>query len=172
MGNVLHGKLERINGCIFHRVGRDEFIRKGGLDLTRSLCIQNLYRDIALGAQTGKIGRVFLVITFYGHKHAAGVFNTVWGELFEKLGFLAAFFGTPRIGKNIAAAAMQKAVIGPGCAGVDIILLSQDAVYPAQSEVTGQAGAGGTAADDQYLGLECGHSESPLNKARPYINSF
>jgi len=58
------------------------------------------------------------------------------------------------IGEDIAAATVQKSVIGAGCARIDIAVFSQYALNPAQRQIPGNAGAGSPSADNEYLSVQ------------------
>ena len=76
------------------------------------------------------------------------------GQLFESQAFPAALGGGGRIRGDIAGAAVQQTVIGPGSAGVDVPLFHDHALNTPQGQIAGQAGAGNTAADDENRCLQ------------------
>jgi hypothetical protein len=45
-------------------------------------------------------------------------------------------------------------MIGTGCAGIDIMVLSQDAWNTAQGQIPGNAGTRGPPADNEYLSVQ------------------
>ena len=84
---------------------------------------------------------------------AAGVLDRLRGHALEDVAFGSALHRRVAVAGDVAGTAVQQAMISPGRAGVDVVPLDEDAVDAAQGEVTGQRRAGGTAADDQNLGL-------------------
>jgi hypothetical protein len=45
-------------------------------------------------------------------------------------------------------------MVGTGCAGIDIAVFRQHATNPAQRQVARKSGAGGSSANDEYLGVQ------------------
>ena len=105
---------------------------------------------------SGKIGDVSFVVTRHGDKKPAGVFDAVGRQFFQQQVFPAAFGGGGRVGRDIAGAAVQQAVIAARGAGIEVLFFSQDAFNPAQGQITGQAGTGDTTADNKYLSIQSG----------------
>ncbi len=83
-------------------------------------------------------------------------------QSFQQQIFTSAFGGGGRIGRDVAGAAVQQAVVAARGAGIDVLFFNQHAVNPAQGQIPGQAGSGNAAADNEYLGIQ----RSPLSMVR------
>ena len=96
-----------------------------------------------------------------GYKQTTGVFHTMRGQPFKQVPLFTAFPCGFRIAGSIAPAAVQEAVVGARSPGINVLALHQDAGNPPQGQVTGKAGTGCPAADNQHLcfQLHCFHVE-------------
>ena len=103
-----------------------------------------------------EVGDVALVVAGHGDEIAAGVLDRLRRHALEDVALGAALHRRLAVAGHVAGAAVEQAVIAPRGAGVDVVLLDQDAVDAAQREVARQRRARDAAADDQDLGSDDG----------------
>ena len=154
MRHAFQGEAERVDRRVRHLEHRDRAL---GQRRFQRACRGDLHRaraDSGAGTVPREIGDVAFVVTLHGDKVAAGVLYRLHRNALEDLALGAALHRRFTVAGDVAGAAVEQSVIAPRGAGVDIVLLDQDAVDAAQREVAGQRRARDAAADDQDLGLD------------------
>ena len=154
--HIVQRQLEGVDGRIVHGIGRDDAIREGRFHFAGFGRRQRLGGNAAGAAHLGKIGDVSFVVTRHSDEKPTGVFNAVGRQFFQQQVFPAAFGGSRRVGRDIAGPAVQQAVIAARGAGIEILFFDQDAVNPAQGQITHQAGARDATADNKHLCIQDG----------------
>jgi len=154
MADVLQGDPEWVHGGIRNRVSGEHPLRQSRLPFPGFGRGQGRAVDACCSAMIGKTFGKPGVVPLHRNEQAATLIDALGSDPFQNISLLSAFRGGFRIRGGVAAATVQQTVVTPGSTGVEITAIDQQAVYASQCQVAHHPGAGNTAADDKYLGLE------------------
>ena len=129
-------------------------LRERRLGLACQRHVDGTRTDAGASAVRREVGHVAFVVALHGDEIATGVLNRLRRHPLEDVALGAAFHRRAGVARHVARAAVQQTMVAPRSAGVDVVLLDQNAVNAAQREVARQRRTRDAAANDQDLSLD------------------